>query len=213
MKKINEKNIKELQEWLKEFQFLKGALFFTNKFYRDFSDGTLLSQILFQLYPKLVNLKNYPPSNSITLKFGSLEAINYKVLRKLNICQTEDTLEKIARCIPGYIEKVLYDIYQKQKQDQDKSRNMGNNIDIENTDVLIASINQKVGDGLIQIPQKMIVYSCYEKLLDELAAKEQKIETMEQKIIHLENILKLKKERIEDLSGKINKLQNVASNM
>lgn len=210
LKKLNEKNLSELQEWLKQFKFLKTSSFYSNKFHRDFSDGTILSQILFQLYPKLVNLNNYPPRNSVVLKLNSLTALNYKVLRKLEMFQSYDSLEKIAKCEPGAVENFLYDLYIKQKKDQEKSREPGDNDCYENAEVLVINVNQKVGDGLIQIPQKMIVYSSYEKLLDELTIKENKIATMEQKIIHLENVLKLKSERIEDLSSKICKLQNIA---
>lgn len=211
LRKLNENNLNELQEWLKQFKFLKATSFYSNKFHRDFSDGTILSQILFQLYPKLVNLNNYPPRNSVVLKLNSLEALNYKVLRKLEMFQSEDILEKIAKCVPGAVEHFLYELYLKQKKEKEKSRARGDSGGYEDADVLVINVNQKVGDGLLQIPQKMIIYSSYEKLLDELTIKENKIATMEQKIIHLENVLKLKSERIEDLSGKICKFQNIAS--
>lgn len=211
LRKLNEKNLNELQKWLEQFKFLKTSSFYSNKFHRDFSDGTILSQILFQLYPRLVNLNNYPPRNSVVLKLKSLEALNYKVLRKLEMFQAEVTLEKIAKCVPGAVEHFLYELYLKQKKDQEKSRHPGDNSGFENAEILIVNVNQKVGDGLIQIPQKMIIYSSYEKLLDELTIKQNKMSTMEQKIIHLENVLKLKSERIEDLSSKICKLQSIAS--
>lgn len=59
------------------------------------------------------------------------------------------------------------------------------------------------GDQIETVPQRMILYTLYENLERMLEEKNQMIQIVSQKNEHLENLLKLKSERIEDLEAQI----------
>lgn len=62
------------------------------------------------------------------------------------------------------------------------------------------------GDQIELVSQKMIIYSLYENLERMLEEKHQVIQILSQKNDHLENLLKLKSERIEDLERQLARL-------
>ena len=70
----------------------------------------LLAEILKHLYPKLVEVHNYPPRNSMNLKLDNWLTLNRKVLKKIGHHKTNDFLLKLAAGAPGYIECLLYEI-------------------------------------------------------------------------------------------------------
>lgn len=80
--------------------------------------AVLLAQILKQLYPKIVELHNYPPRNSFTLKLDNWNTLNRKVLRKLNLTLAPDTLTQLCNAVPGVLERVCHDIMLKHRADE-----------------------------------------------------------------------------------------------
>lgn len=67
----------------------------------------LLAEILSVHYPKLVEMHNYPPRNSHSLKLNNWMTLNRKVLKKLRLNLCSNTMEQLANCAPGVIERVL----------------------------------------------------------------------------------------------------------
>lgn len=136
--------------WLEEFELSKPAR--AKTLGRDFSDGgmlslrssictcapifvlhtqhfpcscqppVLLAQVLKQLYPKLVELHNYPQRNSFTLKLDNWNTLNRKVLRKLDITLAPDTLAQLCNAVPGVLERVCHDIMLKYRADERAGR-------------------------------------------------------------------------------------------
>lgn len=78
----------------------------------------LLAELLKQIYPKLVELHNYSSRNSFILKLDNWITINRKILQKLDLNQSIETLEKLCKASPGAIELLLYQI--KSKYDLEK---------------------------------------------------------------------------------------------
>ncbi|CAH2059107.1 unnamed protein product, partial [Iphiclides podalirius] len=79
----------------------------TKKINRDFSDAVLLAEILSVHYPKLVEMHNYPPRNSHSLKLNNWLTLNRKVLKRLKLNLCSSTMEQLAHNAPGVIERVL----------------------------------------------------------------------------------------------------------
>jgi len=70
----------------------------------------LCAEILKQLYPKLVDLHNYPPRNSLSLKFDNWVTLSRKVLKKITITLTDEEMRQLSNATPGAIEYLLFDI-------------------------------------------------------------------------------------------------------
>ena len=85
---------------------------------RDFSDAVLMAEVLKYLYPKLVNLHNYPEVHSTKQKIYNWQTLNDKVFKKIEINLSKKTIEALANSEQGVIEKVLKKLYLKVKNDE-----------------------------------------------------------------------------------------------
>ncbi|XP_011164604.1 sperm flagellar protein 1 [Solenopsis invicta] len=94
---------KELVEWIDGIPFSKPARNLT----RDFSDAVLTAEVLKLYYPRHVELHNYVPANSINAKKENWKMLNRKVLLKLDIKLSSDTIHQLANGSQGAIEKLL----------------------------------------------------------------------------------------------------------
>ncbi|XP_073843536.1 sperm flagellar protein 1 [Musca autumnalis] len=205
-RKLNDQQLQELKEWLQLHEVLYKNL------HRDFSDGLPVVNLLKKLYPKLIDLHNYPPRNNTQLKLNNWETLNLKVLSKIGLQQSKQMLERLAKAIPGAIESLLYDIMMLEREQQQQRSGdhqiIGEQEKLwaENDEIMTVTVNKRVGDALIQVPQKMILYSLYEEAMKQCLAKDNYITAAQQKITHLENVIQLKVERIDELCGQLAKL-------
>ncbi|KAK5645337.1 hypothetical protein RI129_006637 [Pyrocoelia pectoralis] len=69
-----------------------------------------LAEILKHHYPKLVELHNYTPKNSISQKLINWQTLNRKVLSKLDLSLTNEVMEELSQSVPGAIEKLLFSV-------------------------------------------------------------------------------------------------------
>lgn len=200
-KRLSDEELSELKIWLVNQQMNP------NKMHREFSDAVPVANLLKKLYPKLIDLHNYPPRNNTELKLNNWETLNFKVLGKIGLQQTKSMLQKLAKGTPGAIESLLYDIKM-----HDRNAKKSDRIDdqeqawSENDDIIAVNVSKKIGDAIVQVQQKMILYSIYENAISESQAKDSYLKAANQKIAHLENILKLKAERIEELCAQLAKV-------
>ncbi|XP_065361112.1 sperm flagellar protein 1 [Calliphora vicina] len=206
-KRLTSEEFNELKSWLKDQQVTYKNL------NRDFSDALPVANLLKSFYPKLIDLHNYPPRNSTQLKLNNWETFNYKVLSKLGLQQHKNMLDKLSKGMAGAIEALLYDIMlmirtQKSKGDKPDEQEQ---LWTDNDDVMMVTVSKKIGDAIVQVPQKMILFSIYEQVLRESQAKDSFIATTQQKITHLENVLQLKEERIEELCGQLAKVSQTTT--
>ncbi|XP_053952882.1 sperm flagellar protein 1 [Anastrepha ludens] len=200
-KRLTDEQLSDLKKWLADQQINP------NKLHREFSDAVPVANLLKKLYPKLIDLHNYPPRNNTQLKLNNWETLNFKALGKIGLQQTKNMLHKLAKGIPGAIESLLYDIKMNdrllKKNDKNDEQEQAWS---ENDDIIVVNVNKKVGDAIVQVPQKMILYSVYEQSVRDLQTKDSYLNAANQKIAHLENLLKLKSERIDELCAQLAKV-------
>lgn len=80
---------------------------------RDFSDGVLLAEVVHHYFPKLVELHNYSPANSVRQKLYNWATLNQKVLRRLNFEVKKSEIDAIVNCKPGVIEAIMLQLQTK----------------------------------------------------------------------------------------------------
>ncbi|XP_065777571.1 sperm flagellar protein 1 isoform X2 [Muntiacus reevesi] len=85
---------------------------------RDFSDGVLVAEVIKFYFPKMVEMHNYVPANSLQQKLSNWGHLNRKVLNKLNFSVPDDVMRKIAQCAPGVVELVLIPLRQRLEERQ-----------------------------------------------------------------------------------------------
>ena len=74
---------------------------------RDFADGVLVAEVCHHYFPRLVDLHNYPPANSMQQKLYNWDTLNSRVLRKLGATLPRHEIEAVCQCAPGAIERCL----------------------------------------------------------------------------------------------------------
>lgn len=84
----------------------------------------MFAELLKHLYPKLVDLHNYPSCNSFTLKLDNWITINRKILQKLDLNQSMDTLKQLSNSCTGIIEILLWQIKCKYSLDKESQNNL-----------------------------------------------------------------------------------------
>ncbi|XP_023026928.1 sperm flagellar protein 1 [Leptinotarsa decemlineata] len=180
---------------------------------RDFSDALPLAEILKFHYPKIVDLHNYSPKNSFAQKLANWEMINKRVLKKLKINLSSEEREHLAKGTPGAIEKLLSIIKMKVENkasgdtDTESSRiyylESGSNFSSREGIVPI-----KIKNGTKVIDRKMVPNQIFDKMEKDLAVKEETISVLRSKVDHLENLVKIKEERIKDLTQQLQAVVN-----
>ncbi|XP_032230042.2 sperm flagellar protein 1 [Nematostella vectensis] len=102
---LDEDSLQELFTWIDEIPLSRPKKSIT----RDFSDGVLVAEIVKNFLPKLVDIHNYSPANSLTQKLTNWSTLNRKVLTKhLNYTVSDNTINNIVNCKAGAIEHVLF---------------------------------------------------------------------------------------------------------
>ncbi|KAM9070157.1 sperm flagellar protein 1 isoform 2-T3 [Sarcophilus harrisii] len=91
---------------------------------RDFSDGVLAAEVVKFYFPKMVEMHNYVPANSVQQKINNWIHLNRKVLHKLNFSVPEDVIQKIAQCSPGVVELVLIPLRQRLEEKKQKMQGL-----------------------------------------------------------------------------------------
>ena len=74
----------------------------------------LLSEVLHQYHPKLVELHNYSPALSLATKRTNWQTLNHKVIRRLHLPPlTDSTIQQLAAGQKGAIERLLWQVKQR----------------------------------------------------------------------------------------------------
>ncbi len=172
---------------------------------RDFSDGVLMAEIVKYHIPKLVDLHNYPVTNSSTQKLYNWNTLNAKVFKKVGFTMSKNEIENILQYKPMAIETILKKVYEKLKNysnntQQGNTSGLGNNSNIENIN---NNIQQKpmIRKNLNEGEGKSDEF--YQKLLEE---KDSKIEELRVTLDILEMKLKNSDEIQMKLSARVKEL-------
>ncbi|XP_050534855.1 sperm flagellar protein 1-like isoform X1 [Daktulosphaira vitifoliae] len=67
----------------------------------------MVSEIIKYYWPKMIDLHNYMPANSLANKISNWETLNRKVLRKLKLTLSEETIKKLSASNMDTIHKFL----------------------------------------------------------------------------------------------------------
>ncbi|EDV32916.1 uncharacterized protein Dana_GF20696 [Drosophila ananassae] len=203
-KNLSSEEVEEVYKWLRQNSVC------TNRLRREFSDVLPLAELLKRDYPRLIDLFNYPKKNSVQLKLANWETFNFKVLSKFNMTLSKEFMELLANGINGAAEVLLHEVIRLEKRQRlVEERNAilrQEQAWEENDEVKTVVINKQIGDGIVQMPQKMILYSLYEKIARDSQSKDVIIDAYQQRLAHMENIIKVKTERIEELLMQMGKI-------
>ncbi|XP_040303516.1 sperm flagellar protein 1 isoform X1 [Herpailurus yagouaroundi] len=198
---------------------------------RDFSDGVLVAEVIKFYFPKMVEMHNYVPANSLQQKLNNWGHLNRKVLSKLNFSVPEDVMRKIAQCAPGVVELVLIPLRQRLEERQRRRKQGSGSLQElapqDGTGYMDVGLSQKArGEGApdpqgggqlrggrLPAPRPpgysqalqgdpSFVLQIAEKE-QELLASQETVQVLQMKVRRLEHLLQLKNVRIDDLSRRL----------
>ena len=75
MSLLNEEQLQDLYAWIDTVPLSRKK----NNITRDFSDGILTAEVVHHFIPRLVDMHNYSPANSIQHKTDNWRALNSKL--------------------------------------------------------------------------------------------------------------------------------------
>ncbi len=179
---------------------------------RDFSDGVMLAELVAAYFPQLVEVHNYPAANSLKQKVYNHETLNKRVLRKFGYTIPKNTIEDIANCKAGAIESVLNVLQFKMAKFREKSSvmevspsNLKPHIPAQNIPSTSAESIQEVrkggkasGNSNHAVMEEEILFE-KEQQIREL---QETVEILELKIAKLEQLVRLKDNKIQTLLNK-----------
>ncbi|XP_012223902.1 sperm flagellar protein 1 [Linepithema humile] len=186
-------HLDEIYDWIDQIKFSRPK----RNIARDFSDGVLMAELLKHYYPKHVDVHNYVAGNSIAKKIDNWCTLNRKVLSKINMKLGKDTIHQLANSQSGIIEKILSDLRAKVLRDCNADRESLYSGHEDSKEVIKSVLNPE------EITSKTVPRHIFARLKQELQEKNDTISMLRQKILHLESIIKLKDQRIEDLTVQI----------
>ncbi|CAD7669617.1 unnamed protein product [Nyctereutes procyonoides] len=198
---------------------------------RDFSDGVLVAEVIKFYFPKMVEMHNYVPANSLQQKLSNWGHLNRKVLNKLNFSVPEDVMRKIAQCAPGVVELVLIPLRQRLEERQRRRKQGTSSLQElapqDGTGYMDVGLSRKAGgegaldpqgggqlrEGRLPGPRPpgysqavqgdpSFVLQIAEKE-QELLASQETVQVLQMKVRRLEHLLQLKNVRIDDLSRRL----------
>jgi hypothetical protein len=190
---------------------------------RDFSDGCMFAEVVSAYFPEIVELHNYSPASNSQQKIYNFETLNQKVLKKFNYQIPRPTIESLVVCKQGVAEIVLNALqFKMAKYRERKSRkelnspqsvvsarrqnenNMGNDND-EDRGRRVHS-HKKAPKKSHQQAKASVQTSVDEEILlekeDQIRELQETVEILELKIAKLEQLVRLKDNKIQKLSQK-----------
>ncbi|XP_059934422.1 sperm flagellar protein 1 isoform X2 [Mesoplodon densirostris] len=203
---------------------------------RDFSDGVLVAEVIKFYFPKMVEMHNYVPANSLQQKLSNWGHLNRKVLNKLSFSVPDDVMRKIAQCAPGVVELVLIPLRQCLEEQQRRRKQGTSSLQElapqDGTDYMDVGLSQKArgkgapdpqGGGQLRVGRlpvprplgysqarqvdRSLILQIAEKE-QELLASQETVQVLQMKVRRLEHLLQLKNVRIEDLSRRLQQAEH-----
>eukprot|EP00051_Salpingoeca_urceolata_P001461 m.41187 g.41187 ORF g.41187 m.41187 type:complete len:203 (-) comp11437_c0_seq3:131-739(-) len=188
---MEEDELQRLYTWIDEVPLSRAKKNIT----RDFSDGVLVAEIVHHFIPRFVDLHNYTPALSKPQKEGNWETLQRKVFKRIGLEVTRNVVQGVIECHPGVVEVVLSNLRVKIEQYLLKKSGHGqdNSDDYEvraHENYLSDSYSGEAGEALMQKDQVIIDL-------------QETVDILQVKISKLQQLLKLKDKRIEELTDKL----------
>ncbi|CAM9392742.1 unnamed protein product [Lampetra fluviatilis] len=117
---MDEEALQELYAWIDTVPLSRPK----RNIARDFSDGVMVAELVKHFFPRIVEMHNYIPANSVQQKISNWNTLNRKVLSKLcGMHVPQDVVRSVTGCSPGVVELVLHSLRLKlQEKTQDKQQ-------------------------------------------------------------------------------------------
>ena len=191
----NQDDLIFIYEWIDSLPLSKVK----SNFSRDFSDGSLLAEVIKFYLPKLVDLFNYPSSLNSQQKSYNWSTLNNKVLKKIGINLSKNEINDIITCKQNAIEELLKRIYKaiekktgKKINFENKNYNNNNNFNNFNND-----FNENEND----LKQELLKKKNYVEYLKE------QIEELKKDLINSQSIQQNLKNQINEIKQNQNKIK------
>ncbi|XP_055471803.1 sperm flagellar protein 1 [Psammomys obesus] len=190
----------------------------------------LVAELIKFYFPKMVEMHNYVPANSLQQKLSNWGHLNRKVLNKLNFSVPDDVMRKIAQCTPGVVELVLIPLRQRLEERQRRQKLGAGSLQElapqDSSGYMDMGLSQKArGDGAPALGGEQlrggrppvprppgynqalqgdpsVILQIAEKE-QELLASQETVQVLQMKVKRLEHLLQLKNVRIDDLSRRL----------
>ena len=181
---------------------------------RDFSDGVLLAEVVAAYFPHLVEIHNYPAANSQKQKMYNFETLNTRVLKKLGFTIPRPTIEDIVNCKTGAVETVLNTLQYKMAKYRERKGQSSEPISPGKGGGAGSSRNEAMDEpqgnrnggkpnpgGIVKMAVDQDILMEKEQQIREL---QETVEILELKVAKLEQLVRLKDNKIQKLTGKPN---------
>ncbi|EGD79056.1 sporangia induced sperm flagellar protein [Salpingoeca rosetta] len=218
MSGMDETELQHLYAWIDEVPLSRPK----KNIARDFSDGVMVAEVVHHFIPKLVELHNYSPASSSRQKLDNWHTLNAKVFKKLGLTVPENVVKGVVNNKAGVVEVVLSNL--RVKIEQYMQRRAG--IDTRDSQKtpgwgdLEPKKRRKPKKAASDKPQEqhnsfaeVLDSPAYEDIEDPVQAlmdKDQSImdyqetiEILKVKVRKMEQLVKLKDKRIDELTRKL----------
>ena len=191
----NQDDLIFIYEWIDSLPLSKVK----SNFSRDFSDGSLLAEVIKFYLPKLVDLFNYPSSLNSQQKSYNWSTLNNKVLKKIGINLSKNEINDIITCKQNAIEELLKRIYKENKKKTGKkinfeNKNYNNNNNFNN-------FNNDFNENENDLKQELLKKKNYVEYLKE------QIEELKKDLINSQSIQQNLKNQINEIKQNQNKIK------
>jgi hypothetical protein len=182
---------------------------------RDFSDGCMLAEVISAYFPELVELHNYSAANSTQQKMYNFETLNQRVLRKFDYQLSRSVIDDIVNCKAGVVESVLNTLQYKMAKYREKKKKVKNPSTQSPPETpsyaasqdVYPSDDQRKGKQIKAkqkpTPNVSVQVSVDEELLlekeEQIRELQETVEILELKIAKLEQLVRLKDNKIQKL--------------
>ena len=197
----NQEDLIFIYEWIDSLPLSKVK----SNFSRDFSDGSLLAEVIKFYLPKLVDLFNYPSSLNSQQKSYNWSTLNNKVLKKIGINLSKNEINDIITCKQNAIEELLKRIYKAIEKKTGKKINFENknynNNNFNNNNFNDFNNNFHENENENDLKQELLKKKNYVEYLKE------QIEELKKDLINSQSIQQNLKNQINEIKQNQNKIK------
>jgi hypothetical protein len=183
---LSDAQLEELYQWVDSIPLSRRK----KNLARDFSDAVLLAEVAHHFFPRLVELHNYDQALRIESKLTNWRTLNRKVLTNLGLELDRDAMAALAHARPGHIESVLWRLKQRitgklKQKEKAYFKDTGDLPEIAPSE-----------PGQLASDQRVL-----EEKIRECSEQSEYIAALEAKIAKLDELMRLKDEKIAKLSA------------
>ncbi|XP_061222932.1 sperm flagellar protein 1 [Neopsephotus bourkii] len=174
---------------------------------RDFSDGVLAAELVRFFLPGLVQLHSYVPACATPQKLANWAHLNRKVLSKLNCCLPPAALLQLAQARPGAAERLLLLLRSRIQERLQQGRDPGVPAAVGERSYMETGHPKAGGGSSQESPNAAGAVNQHTEQEKALLLAQETIQILQLKVRRLEELLRLKDVRIDDLSRLLREAQ------